>query len=141
LGDRLDNLPSQLSGGQQQRVAIARSLIHDPSVVLADEPTANLDTERANQVVGIFADLIHEEKRAGIMVTHDLRMTRYVDKVFQMVDGKIAKVITDRAEIDLLAGTSKFDLLEKDSEQKKTAANHREQRVYEFPLPAYAALD
>jgi putative ABC transport system ATP-binding protein len=71
LGDRLDNLPAQLSGGQQQRVAIARALIHDPSVVLADEPTANLDTERANQVVGIFADLVHEEKRAGIMVTHD----------------------------------------------------------------------
>ena len=113
LEDRLDNLPAQLSGGQQQRVAIARSLIHNPSVVLADEPTASLDTERANQVVGIFADLIHEEKRAGIMVTHDLRMTKYVDKVVQMVDGKIARVITERADIELLAGTSEFDRLEK----------------------------
>lgn len=113
LGDRLDNLPAQLSGGQQQRVAIARSLIHDPSVVLADEPTANLDTERANQVVQIFADLIHEEKRAGIMVTHDLRMCKYVDKVVQMVDGKIARVITDRKDIELLAGTSEFDRLDK----------------------------
>jgi putative ABC transport system ATP-binding protein len=111
LEDRLNNLPAQLSGGQQQRVAIARALIHDPSVVLADEPTASLDTERANQVVGIFADLIHEEKRAGIMVTHDLRMMKYVDKVIQMVDGRIERVITDRADINLLAGTSEFDRL------------------------------
>jgi putative ABC transport system ATP-binding protein len=109
LGDRLDNLPSQLSGGQQQRVAIARSLIHDPSVVLADEPTASLDTERANQVVGIFADLIHEGNRAGIMVTHDLRMCKYVDKVVQMVDGQLARVITERAEIDALANNSEYE--------------------------------
>lgn len=109
LADRLDSLPSQLSGGQQQRVAIARSLIHDPSVVLADEPTASLDTERANQVVQIFADLIHEGNRAGIMVTHDLRMCKYVDKVVQMVDGKLAHVITDRSEINALANHSEFE--------------------------------
>lgn len=111
LEGRLHNLPSQLSGGQQQRVAIARALIHDPSVVLADEPTASLDTERANQVVGIFADLIHEQDKAGIMVTHDLRMCKYVDKVIQMVDGKVARIITDRAAIDTLAGTSQFDAI------------------------------
>ena len=109
MDDRLNNLPKQLSGGQQQRVAIARALIHNPSVVLADEPTASLDTERANQVVQIFADLIHEQNKAGIMVTHDLRMCKYVDKVIQMVDGKVARVITDRTAIDKLAGTSQFD--------------------------------
>lgn len=109
LEDRLNSLPSQLSGGQQQRVAIARSLVHDPSVVLADEPTASLDTERANQVVQIFADLIHEGNRAGIMVTHDLRMCKYVDKVIQMVDGKLARVITERNEINALANNSEFD--------------------------------
>jgi putative ABC transport system ATP-binding protein len=119
LEDRLDNLPSQLSGGQQQRVAIARSLIHNPSVVLADEPTASLDTTRANQVVGIFADLIHEQNKAGIMVTHDLRMCKYVDKVIQMVDGKVARVLTDRAAIDQLAGTSRFDSLEKGNAGKQ----------------------
>ena len=74
LAERLHNLPAQMSGGQQQRVAIARALIHQPAVVLADEPTASLDTERAFQVVETFAHLIHENERAGIMVTHDLRM-------------------------------------------------------------------
>ena len=99
LGERLNNLPSQMSGGQQQRVAIARALIHNPSVVLADEPTASLDTERAYQVVQTFAGLIHENQRAGIMVTHDLRMVEFVDKVFQMRDGKLVKVYQERDEI------------------------------------------
>jgi putative ABC transport system ATP-binding protein len=105
LGERLRNFPSQLSGGQQQRVAIARALIHEPSVVLADEPTASLDTERANQVVATFADLIHEQGRAGIMVTHDLRMCRYVDRVIRMQDGVVAEVIGERKAIDALAAT------------------------------------
>ncbi len=102
LQDRMNNLPNQLSGGQRQRVAIARSLIHNPSVVLADEPTASLDTERAFQVASLYADLIHEENKAGIMVTHDLRLCRYVDKIIQIQDGKIARLISDRAEIDEL---------------------------------------
>lgn len=123
LEDRLHNLPSQLSGGQQQRVAIARALIHDPSVVLADEPTASLDTERANQVVGIFADLIHEQDKAGIMVTHDLRMCKYVDKVIQMVDGKVARIITDRKAIDKLAGTSQFDVISEPVRIAEPASN------------------
>ena len=103
LANRLTHFPSELSGGQQQRVAIARALIHEPAVVLADEPTASLDTTLAHQVVETFAHLIHEQNRAGIMVTHDLRMTRYVDKVIQMKDGKINRIIEDRAEIDALA--------------------------------------
>lgn len=103
LGERLNNLPHQLSGGQQQRIAIARALIHNPSVVLADEPTASLDTERAYQVVQTFADLIHERQRTGIMVTHDLRMCRYVDKVIQMVDGRILDILTDSRSIKALA--------------------------------------
>jgi putative ABC transport system ATP-binding protein len=99
LGERLNNLPAQMSGGQQQRVAIARALIHNPSLVLADEPTASLDTERAYQVVETFAGLIHEQKRAGIMVTHDLRMCEFVDRVLQMQDGKLVSVYTGREEI------------------------------------------
>ena len=109
LGDRLNNLPRQLSGGQQQRVAIARALIHEPAVVLADEPTASLDTERAYQVVETFATMIREQNRAGIMVTHDLRMVQYVDRVLQMRDGKMAREITDRDEIAAMASTGLHD--------------------------------
>lgn len=112
LQERLNSLPNQLSGGQQQRIAIARALVHRPEVVLADEPTANLDTERAFQVVETFANLIHEQNRAGIMVTHDLRMTKYVDRVIQMVDGKVTRSLDDRAAIDLLAQTSSFEAAE-----------------------------
>ena len=100
LEDRLTYLPSQLSGGQRQRVSIARALVHNPSLVLADEPTASLDTDRAYQVVKIFSDLIHEQNKAGIIVTHDLRMCIYVDKVIQMMDGKVENILSTRQEID-----------------------------------------
>ncbi len=102
LSDRMNSLPNQLSGGQKQRVSIARSLIHNPSVVLADEPTASLDTERAFQVTKLYSDLIHEQKKAGIMVTHDLRMCVFVDKIIQISDGKINSIIDDREEIDAM---------------------------------------
>jgi len=106
LNERLHNLPAQLSGGQQQRVAIARALIHNPAVVLADEPTASLDTERAFQVVETFANLVHENNRAGVMVTHDLRMCQYVDRVLQMQDGKLVRIYDTRDEImELATGT------------------------------------
>jgi putative ABC transport system ATP-binding protein len=106
LGDHLHFLPAQLSGGQQQRVAIARALIHDPAIVLADEPTAALDTERAFQVVEKFASLIHEKNGAGIMVTHDLRMCRFVDRVLQMRDGRLVAEYTNPREIAALAAGS-----------------------------------
>ena len=100
LCERLNSLPNQLSGGQRQRVAIARSMIHGPSVILADEPTASLDTERAFQVTKLYADLIHENNKAGIMVTHDLRMCKYVDKIIQIEDGQITSILDDRMKIN-----------------------------------------
>jgi putative ABC transport system ATP-binding protein len=118
LEGRLNNLPSQLSGGEQQRVAIARAVVHEPSLVLADEPTASLDTERAYQVVKIFTDLIHEQNRTGIMVTHDLRMIQDVDKVIQMLDGKVVRVTENRQEIAALAATR-----QKESEIVETNEN------------------
>jgi putative ABC transport system ATP-binding protein len=110
LRERMHSLPAQLSGGQQQRVAIARALIHNPSVVLADEPTASLDTERAFQVVETFAHLIHENNRAGIIVTHDLRMCQFVDRVLQMQDGKLVRIYETKDEImELATGAVKHD--------------------------------
>lgn len=103
LAERLHNLPAQMSGGQQQRVAIARALIHNPALVLADEPTASLDTERAFQVVETFANLIHENGRAGIIVTHDLRMCQFVDRVLMMQDGKLVRTYQTKKEIMELA--------------------------------------
>lgn len=105
LGDHLHFLPAQMSGGQQQRVAIARALIHNPALVLADEPTAALDTERAYQVVQTFAGLIHEGHGCGIMVTHDLRMCKYVDRVLQMRDGKLIAEYATPEAIESLSRT------------------------------------
>jgi len=105
LSERMGNLPRQLSGGQQQRVAIARALVHNPAIVLADEPTASLDTQRAHQVVETFVSLIHEQQRAGIMVTHDMRMVQYADRVIQMMDGKVLRNTSERNAIDALAST------------------------------------
>jgi ABC-type phosphate/phosphonate transport system ATPase subunit len=106
--------------------------------VLADEPTASLDTERANQVVGIFADLIHEDQRAGIMVTHDLRMCKYVDKVIQMVDGKIARIITDREQINALAGTSGFDKIDQPAVSLPQEPILKKARPAFTPLPEFS---
>jgi len=99
--------PNELSGGQRQRVALARALVNNPSIVLADEPTASLDTERAYQVVETLANLIHERDRAGVMVTNDLRMCVYADRVIQLVDGQLARIISDRGEIEALADAGK----------------------------------
>jgi len=103
LGERLNALPRQLSGGQQQRVAIARSLINRPTVVLADEPTASLDTERAFQVVETLANLVHEQGSAGVMVTHDLRMVEYADRVIQMLDGRVERELSSQEDLSCLA--------------------------------------
>ena len=125
LEERMNNLPGQLSGGQQQRVAIARALVHDPTVVLADEPTASLDTERAYQVVETFATLIHEQQRAGIMVTHDLRMCSYVDRVIQMVDGRLARVIKDADEIQAFANGVKVPESARHAPKQASSANEK----------------
>lgn len=79
--------PEDLSGGERQRVAIARALYHDPSIILADEPTASLDTEKAYEVVKILAHETKEKNKATIMVTHDMRMVDFCDRVLVMKDG------------------------------------------------------
>lgn len=84
-------LPQELSGGERQRAAIARALYHDPALILADEPTASLDTEKAYEVVKLLAKESKEKNKAIIMVTHDDRMLKYCDKVYRMQDGEIGR--------------------------------------------------
>ncbi len=88
LEDRMQNLPSQLSGGQQQRVAIARAIAHDPIIIFADEPTANLDSETSDQVIKVFLEL-NKEGQTIIMVTHEPEYAALGDRIILLSDGKI----------------------------------------------------
>lgn len=101
--ERLDNLlnelgimqlinkyPKELSGGQQQRVAIARALYADPAIILADEPTASLDSEKVEEVGKLFKSLAKQKEKAIILVTHDLRLNKYSDKIYEMLDGRLS---------------------------------------------------
>ncbi|OGZ46680.1 MAG: ABC transporter [Candidatus Ryanbacteria bacterium RIFCSPHIGHO2_02_FULL_45_13b] len=91
LGKRLHNMPSQLSGGEQQRVSIARAIAHNPKVVFADEPTANLDNESSAVIMDIFKKL-HEEGQTIIMVTHETEYAKRADKIVKFDDGKIVSI-------------------------------------------------
>lgn len=88
LADRLYNTPNQLSGGQQQRVAIARALVNDPAIILADEPTGNLDTKTGKDIMKLFHDL-HKEGKTIIIVTHDPEIAKQCPKQIRIVDGEI----------------------------------------------------
>jgi putative ABC transport system ATP-binding protein len=90
LGDRLGHRPSELSGGQQQRVAIARSLANDPLIILADEPTGNLDSESGAEILAILEDL-HERGKTLIAVTHDEGIASGAERVIHLLDGRIKK--------------------------------------------------
>ena len=89
LESKLNNFPSELSGGQQQRVAIARSLIYSPSIILADEPTGNLDRENSQEIVGILKYYNRTLKQTIILITHDENIALQADRVITIVDGKI----------------------------------------------------
>jgi putative ABC transport system ATP-binding protein len=90
LADRMDFLPRDLSGGQKQRVAIARALAGSPRVLLADEPTANLDTAVGEQILDLFRDLAREESKGLVIVTHDPKVRRIADRVVGIRDGRLA---------------------------------------------------
>jgi len=105
LGDRLDHKPSELSGGQQQRVAIARALVNEPAIILADEPTGNLDSKSGTEVMQIFQRLNQEQGITVVFVTHDPWIARHTRRVITLADGRI--VGDEKIEDPLVAGEAK----------------------------------
>jgi putative ABC transport system ATP-binding protein len=89
LGDRMDHLPNQLSGGQRQRVAISRALVGEPAILLADEPTGNLDSKTSREILALI-DELHEQGQTVIMVTHEPDIADHCDRVIVLEDGKVA---------------------------------------------------
>lgn len=95
LGSRLHHHPSQLSGGQQQRVAIARALVNDPSILMADEPTGNLDSRTSREVIDLFRRLNEEQNITVILVTHDQNVARNAKRTIVLRDGRVVEDTTD----------------------------------------------
>lgn len=100
LSEKRDAYPEQLSGGQQQRVAIARSLINNPSILLADEPTGNLDSTTSKEVLHMFKDLNRQQGITVILVTHDPKIAAFTDRAINMADGLICEGISDMLSKD-----------------------------------------
>lgn len=95
LGNRINHRPNQLSGGEQQRVAIARALANNPEVILADEPTGNLDKKNEEMVFNYFKKLVIEDKKTVIIVSHNEIINKYADIIYKLEDGKIYKEVID----------------------------------------------
>jgi putative ABC transport system ATP-binding protein len=101
LSDRMGHIPSELSGGQRQRVAIARALVTNPSILLADEPTGNLDTQTTSDIMQLF-DELHKEGQTIIMVTHEDEIARHCHRVVRLSDGKIIEDYRNKQEKSLV---------------------------------------
>jgi len=93
LKDKLHRRPSELSGGEQQRVAIIRSLIHDPKILLADEPTGNLDPETAERIFGLMSYLAHKKKQGLVIVTHNLAIAQQCDRILRLEHGQLKPIV------------------------------------------------
>ncbi|MBT3375029.1 MAG: ABC transporter ATP-binding protein [Lentisphaerae bacterium] len=104
LGDRLHHHPLELSGGQQQRVAVARALANSPRVILADEPTGNLDLKTGEEIIGLLHELKVESNVTIISATHDMKMLSHSDRVLWILDGKVDRIM-ERDELEIQVGT------------------------------------
>ena len=89
--NRKNQYPGDLSGGERQRAAIARALYTDPNLLLADEPTASLDSKKTMEIVELIKDLTHDNKRTSVIVTHDNRLLEYCDRIFEVIDGELTE--------------------------------------------------
>jgi len=104
-----DHRPNQMSGGQQQRVGVARALVVNPEIIFADEPTGNLDSNTSREIMNLMQNVVREQKRTLIMVTHDNTLAGFADKIIRIVDGKIVDMIdnTETANRDSVEQTDK----------------------------------
>jgi len=124
LGDRLDHHPGQLSGGQQQRVAIARSLVTNPSMLMGDEPTGNLDSKTSREVIELFKELNEQRQITVILVTHDLNVARHARRILVMRDGSIV-MDTTRFE-DAFESLHAFEAASKEQEEPEVQPDRAE---------------
>lgn len=99
IADRQNHLPNQLSGGQQQRVAVARALIHKPAILLADEPTGNLDTQNSKEIISLMKHSVRKYGQTLILITHDPSIAMQADRVVMMEDGKATERQSSRIEV------------------------------------------
>ena len=100
LGDRVDHKPNELSGGQRQRVAIARALVNDPSIILADEPTGNLDSKSGIEIMKIL-DQLHSKGNTIILVTHEQEIARHANRIINIFDGRVKKDLRNSDEVEV----------------------------------------
>lgn len=121
LGDKKKSVPANLSGGQQQRIAIARSLINNPWIIMADEPTGNLDSKSADEIMKLLISLSRKSKRTVILITHNPDYLQYCDRIFRMRDGRIDKIEVNAktTKVELVDSVAKLDKLKDDKGSDK----------------------